>query len=190
MYPHICIDEENKKKLHTLCNFNKLCSDTITVQCNYDFSDILLENTPLPKVLVELICKWINDEIIFAIWNSYSTYEKYIRLQTESAYINYNSVKIEFLLMVKHAFFNDQLYNMIFCDNILKISRPIKLDEKQTKTKYMYNKTKTATENFKKIKNICITPDDKSFIIVNQDLWKMVCNVVYVLQHNIEKINM
>ena len=62
----IHIDNENKNKLYDTCTSFR--PNEVTIKCIYKFYfDIIFDNTSLPNTLIELICIWLNDEVIFEI---------------------------------------------------------------------------------------------------------------------------
>jgi len=186
----IHIDKENKNKLYALCNTNISYSDEIIVKCVYDFySNSLLDNTPLPKVLVELICVWINDEVVVLVNNCITDY---LKLYTKNdACISFCNVRIKFCSVVKYIstfFLEKGLYDMEFSDNILQINNSIReLSERQDEAYKIYAKTVHETKKFTNT-DVVVVPDRKSFKIVNHELWLIACNIIYVLQDNIEKM--
>jgi len=180
----IHIDEENKNKFVELC---KIGYGKINMTCNYNFySDSLLNFTPLPKVLIDLICVWINDEIVIWLYG----YEDYFRIRTcITTCINFYDVDIDCCLLFKYNpefCFEEGPYDMYFCNNILQTGNGKYPTTKQyDEIKKTYLRTVHGTKKFTDIGAI-VEPNHDELEIVNYELWLIACNIIYVVQDIIE----
>jgi len=181
---NICIGD--KTKLYALCTSNSLNKEYVTITIEYDyFFDIIFKNTSLPKVLVKLICKWINDEVILEFTDLYDDKcpycEKKLSIQTiENTYINCVETKFEFKLFFCAGYFATKEMCYIRCnDNIIKYIDSIPPDFVNERSLY----EKTVESNFKN------TNRTYPFLkIVNYNVWIIICKIVHTLHNNVKQI--
>jgi len=77
----------------------------LTSKCKYlDYYNLILDSTPLPNVLIDLICVWINDDITLQIdttksktvIKSYNTCMNFINMQFSFEIVNGYAININF----------------------------------------------------------------------------------------------
>jgi len=85
--------------------------DVIILNCKYyTYPDIILNNTPLPKVLANLICKWIDDKITLKI--SYYGASS-ISVRSEHTCVNFVNIDIAFNIANINIYSSTKKMNLI-----------------------------------------------------------------------------
>jgi len=177
----IHIDDENKSKLYDACTL--FHSTEITVKCEYKFYlDILLDNTPLPKSIIELICVWTNDEVVLKVFKLKA--EKVLNFETkQQTQINFSDIQFNFIYVIESCVLEKfSLYNMEFCSNIVQYTYISKYDQ-HIAIKNLYTDTIRTTNGF--------TNDAADVLMrkdIKYDLWIITCHIIYVLQDTIKKL--
>jgi len=120
MFATIYFDEDYKNVIKKV--YDTKVDNKIILKCKYYmYPNIIFDNTPLPKVLVNLICKWIDDEIIFDI--SVCEHSS-VLVHSNEACINFVDIHINFKIFV----YADEkygpkefsrLYNILLSTNII-----------------------------------------------------------------------
>ena len=209
MFCSIIIDEENKNILRTMYNEN-ISNIKLTIKCNYfAYPDKILNYTSIPKVIVNLICEYIDDEITFnstslhlptfkATSRRTSTRSASERSTTEHllldsiiANINFTNIKINLLLADNFQ----EIIDFNKCETpkwkFLSISENIIICKDSTYIHdisiHTYDIFKIMTNKhtkFKKISKYVISHIDDTklrFEIVNYEILLIICNIIYTL---------
>ena len=195
MFCSIIIDEENKNKIRTMYD-NNTFDIKVTIKCKYfAYPDKILNHTPIPKVIVNLICEYIDDEITF---NSTSLHLRTSKVKSESIVLesidaNINFTNVNIYLNIIEEFQGIIDFNK--CENLrwqlLKISENVLICQD---SKSHYNISNHTYNIFKIItnKHIALTKLPKSinslmdniilhFEIVNYEIMLIICNIIYTL---------
>jgi len=184
MFTTICFNDDYKDAIKKVYITGK--EDRIILKCKYyTYPDIIFNNTRLPKVLVDLICKWIDDEIIFKITGCSKDDSVYI--QSDSACINCVDININFRVSAKALLFDqrfDKLYNIHLCKNIIMLNNGY-VHDPYTQTRSILHKIIETCKKCKTIEKICtyesmFSPKLLTATIVNENLLLFAINILYM----------
>jgi len=104
--------------------------ENITLKCTYpEYFSIILNNTPLPEVLINIICEWTNDKIVLQIKPDSTTQ---FNVESKEMCINFIHTQFNF------SNYSNNLCDMFFCENILKFDEEIHMYDKRMYTKLIY----------------------------------------------------
>jgi len=135
MQPIIQYNQEFKDKLRNIYK-NKL-PDRIVLKCKYpEYYNIILDCTLLPTVLINLICVWLDDEIVLKI----QPISGYFNVKLEDTYINFVKIHMDFKTC------NNYFYDLYFSNNILLFDDVIDDFDKYRYTFLTYNAIKKSTD--------------------------------------------
>jgi len=180
MQPTIQYDQEFRNKLRNI-NKNK-SSDKITLKCKYpEYYDIIFKNTFLPSTLINLICEWVDDEIILNIRYDCG----YLDIKLKDTYINFIDVQAGFTVGV------DCLSGIYFNNNILLFDDSVNTYIQQWVTSMIYNhvhsvyKIEMIEDTF-----VFCTIHGKIYVkIVNYNLLLTICNLICTVKKYISQRN-
>jgi len=178
----INIDDVSKNELVRLCNSKTF--DIIFLNCVFDYTEIFLECTPFPKVLIELIHIWLFDDIKLMITNNIdclSVMSANTINFTDNVVINFDISMFE-----NKVFSMDSIY---LSPNILDFSDPHTVDDLYSYTKRLcmqsiYKKLEKRKMNyvFKRGKRII------KVRIVDYIQWNIVIGIIWNLKNIIDEI--
>jgi len=169
--------DQKYSTIYIITNDLTVCaSDTVTLKYKYsDYNDIIFDNTTLPKVLIDLICLWIDDEITLQI---IVNYDDCIDVKSLNTCINFVNIQFEFSIFQKY-----EIYNRQFCENIVTYNREIGTIQKSMYIGCIINNIK-ITEKC----NTYVIDSGLKLSIVNRELFLTICNLTSTIKNFINQL--
>jgi len=205
MYCNIILDPENEEVLRSAHYIHKKIYNYayIIVKCVYFiYPEKILKNTLLPKVLTNLVCDYVNDEIAFKINIKINKIGKlrfklmHFISEDATSYINFKKVPIK--LIIKHvtSLAWDDYIEYI---HLLKLDKNILMHNRSTNSNIVQEHTYEAIQSIiRKIKNeeyqtkyitSYIPNETMQFEIVDYEVILIICNIIHTIIKTIKQMN-
>jgi len=191
MFPIININKKDSEAILELCDSHKICCTKIKLECKYDVQDIITQCTPLPDVLVLLICKWTDDEIELTMEHFMnSCYSTDVTITCHNSYVNFR--RINFTLVIEPRISMPYVHNMIFDNSILLFeSKSTTIADCCTITYQLYDMALEANKKSEKIHDSYFFSRGHEKInikIINCETWLLLCDIIDKFKNNLKKI--
>ena len=142
--------------------------------------NILLQHTPLPETLINMICEYVNDELEFNLWYSIQLYKneinKRIFFDSVNANINFENIEIQFHFFCVNDTNKYNFHTLNISENVIKCHSKT---HSFLKMSLIYKIFKQIIDDKEPLKYI--TVNKIQFEIVNHELTIIICNMIVAI---------